>query len=467
MHDYSKFLMQKHIRPQSVGFDVDLDCLNPMLKDWQKLVIQWALRRGRAALFEGCGLGKTFQQLEWAFHVHARECEPVLILCPLAVADQTRREAEKFGIGCEVKVVRDASDIVNGINISNYERLHLFNPQAFKGVVLDESSILKSFMGSTKQRLIAAFRDTPYKLCCTATPAPNDRVELGNHSEFLGVMPLAEMQARWFVNDGFKSNKYRLRRHGESDFWRWVSTWAMCIGSPSDLGFDGSEYVLPPLRIHQHIVESEVPEGELFTITDSVSATEVHQEKRANLTSRVAKILEILDMEDGFGDQWVIWCDTDYEQDAIEKALKGESYVSIRGKDTESAKIQREFAWRSGEFRVMLSKPEIFGYGINWQHCHRLTWFAGYSFEKWYQAVRRLWRYGQDFAVDAHIVMTERESCMMEAITRKSNDHEEMQCEVASLMGSYMRSELGVEDIRLDSYCPKLGMEVPQWLVSK
>lgn len=468
MYDYSEFLAKKHIRPKSMGFDVADFAMNRSLKPWQMMIVKWAARRGRAAIFANCGLGKTLMQLEWARLVHEYAGKsPVLIVCPLAVAEQTAKEASKFRIGCSVNVVRSQSGVMDGVNITNYERLHLFEPNRFSGIVLDESSILKSFMGSTKQKLVSMFRETPFRLCCTATPAPNDRVELGNHSEFLGVMPANEMLARWFVNDGFHAGKYRLRRHGECDFWRWVATWAVGVSSPSDLGFDDSEYKLPPLRIHEHVVESLVPDGFLFAATESVSATEVHREKRTNLEARVAKIREILNAEDGFSDQWVIWCDTDYEQDAIEGALKGESFVSIRGKDAENAKVEREAAWRRGDERVMLSKPEIFGYGINWQHCHRLTWFAGYSFEKWYQAVRRLWRFGQTHPVDAHIVMTEREACMMEAITRKSNEHEQMQSEIAALMGPHMRSELGVEDVSLDSYRPSKRLEVPSWVKSR
>ncbi len=470
--DYPTFISRKRLTTPTTGFMVADGDLSPHLKPWQRLIVKWALRQGRAALFEECGLGKTFQLLEWAKHVTRHTRKPVLVLCPLAVSQQTRREAVKFeihnpdqGIGVDVCGGQGHAAELQ-IGITNYEKLHLFDATAFGGVVLDESSVLKGFTSKTKQALCAAFAATPYKLCATATPAPNDRMELGNHAEFLGVMPSNEMLARWFINDTMKSGGYRLRRHGQRDFWRWVASWAVCIGKPSDLGpeFSDDGYVLPPLRVHEHVVEStSVPDGHLFNPGRNISATSVHQEKRACLAER-AEVVANLVNGDATGDPWAIWCDTNYEADELRPRIPGS--VEIRGSHPDHIKEDRLMGFVDGSFRSLITKSEIAGFGLNFQHCHKTTWFAGYSYERFYQAVRRFWRFGQQHPVDVHIVMSDAEESIKKTLDRKQREHAEMQSEMAELMREGMLESL-YERKRLMPVKYTQPMKVPQWIKSK
>ena len=435
---YQEFLNRKHVRQVKSGFDVADRDINQRLFPWQREIVRWALRCGRAALFEDCGLGKTAQQLVWSRHIFLHTNRPVFILCPLAVQRQTEREAVKFGIDVPVKVCETQDDVVGGINISNYEKLHHFDTSVFEGVVLDESSILKAYTGATKRALCDLFASTPYRLACTATPAPNDRMELGNHSEFLGVMPSDDMLARWFINDGGKAGTYRLRKHGERDFWRWMASWSVCISSPKDIGFDDSGFNLPPLNTIEHVIDCKPEEGYLFAVPRQVSATNVHKEKRAYLAERADKVAEIVN---GNTDSWAVWCDTDYEADALSSRIP--DAVEVRGSNSEKIKEQRLQSFGDGTSRAIITKPEIGGFGLNWQHVHKTTWFAGFSYEKFYQAIRRLWRFGQQFPVDVHVVRTVNEGSIVETIDRKRKQHAEMQREMASLMADGMREELG------------------------
>lgn len=410
-----------------------------------------------------CGLGKTLQQLEWASQVCRHTGGDVLLLCPPAVQWQTSTESVKFGIATPAKICESQADVVSGITITNYEKLHKFDTSKFVGVVLDESSILKSYTGKTKQALVSQFSQTPYRLACTATPAPNDRMELGNHAEFLGVMPSNEMLARWFVNSGDKVGAYRLRKHGEADFWRWVASWAVCISSPNDIGFDSSGYILPSLEIREHVIESGVPAGYLFAPSESISATNVHQEKRAALAERASVVASLVNND---SDPWVIWCDTDYEADAIAKLVP--DAVEVRGSHAGSLKESRLIDFINGKTRVLITKSEIAGFGLNFQHCHKTTWFAGYSYERWYQAIRRFLRYGQTHTVECHVVRTEREESIMDAVRRKTEQHQEMSREMAGMMQIGMAKELGLaKTSTLQKYEPARSVAVPGWLQSK
>ncbi len=372
----------------------------------------------------------------------------------------------RFGINVGVQVCETQGDVRAGINITNYEKLHHFAPSIFAGVVLDESSVLKNYTGVTKRTLIESFTRTPYKLACTATPAPNDRKELGNHAEFLGVMPSNEMLARWFINDSMKSGGYRLRKHGERDFWNWVASWAVCISKPSSIGYSDEGYDLPPLNVEEHVIAAtNVPAGFLFAPDCKVSATTVHAEKRACLTERTAKLRELIDRNFA-GEQWLIWCDTDYEQDAIEDALPAGQFVSIRGSNMEHQKIDREWKWRNNEIPGMLSKGSIFGMGVNWQHCRNMTWFAGYSYEMFYQAVRRIWRFGQKRPVNVHIILSDAEQSILTALKSKQNEHQEMQSEMAELMRDGMLESL-YERRELRKYQTAKQLQLPAWLASK
>lgn len=459
--NYGEFISSKHIRALKNGFDVCDSDINQSLFDWQRAIVKWALKIGRAALFEDCGLGKTLQQLEWASQVCLHTGGNVLLLCPLAVQWQTAREAEKFGISTPVNVCESQSDVNPGITIANYEKLHHFDTASFVGVVLDESSVLKSYTGKTKRALVEQFCETRFKLACTATPAPNDRMELGNHSEFLGVMPSNEMLARWFVNAGDKVGSYRLRKHGEDNFWRWVASWAVCISSPDDIGFDGSKYALPPLSVHEHVVDCKVPAGFLFQPSEAISATNVHREKRAALEERA---IEVATLVNGDSDFWAVWCDTDYEADALLKLIP--DAVEVRGSHPTKTKEDRLRMFSDGECRVIITKAEVGGFGLNWQHCHKTTWFAGYSYERWYQAIRRLWRFGQTNPVEAHVVRTDREDSIVEAVRRKQQQHQEMQREMSGRMKDGMMEELGIGKT-LRAYSPSKTVIIPSWLKTK
>ena len=465
MSDYRQFLDSKHIRATRSGFDINEDQLPDKLFDWQKLIVKWSLSSGRCALFEECGLGKTFQQLAWADAVVRRENKPVLLLCPIAVGRQTLKEAEKFGIVSDVKIVKDQSEVVTGINITNYERLHLFDASKFVGVVLDESSILKSFTGKIKQQLCESFANTRYKLACTATPSPNDRMEIGNHSEFLGAMPSNEMLSRWFINSGDKVGVYRLRQHGAKDFWRWVASWAVCIDKPSTLGFSDEGYNLPPLQMINHVIvdEDDKPaNGRLFDPGEAISATTVHVEKRKTLDARADKVGEIVN---GNKHTWAIWCDTDYEADALKDRIPGA--IEVRGSHKAEVKEERLEAFTEGRERVIITKAELAGFGLNWQHCHHTTWFAGYSYEKFYQAIRRLWRFGQVNAVECHNVMSEGEQSIANVLGQKSIMHEEMKCEMAEAMREGSLEEIkAIRSLRVNT-TSGVHAVIPGWLKSK
>lgn len=459
---YAAFIASKHGRVKSSGFDVPIEAIDSKLFDWQRTIVQWAVRRGTAALFEDCGLGKTLQQLEWARIVHGHTGENALLLCPLAVQWQTEREAKKFNIDCDVTICESQDDVRGGISITNYEKLHHFDASKFGIVVLDESGILKAYTGATKRKLCDQFANTPYKLACTATPAPNDRMELGNHSEFLGVMPSNDMLARWFINDGGKCGNYRLKRHGSEDFWRWMASWSACISSPEDLGFDGSEFKLPALVPFEHVIECKPEDGYLFAVPRKVSATNVHKEKRAYLAERAAKVAELVNSDD---DAWAVWVDTNYEADAIKKLIP--DAVEVRGSHSDKVKEAGLRGFSDGTHRVIITKSEIGGFGLNWQHAHKTTWFAGYSYEKFYQAIRRLWRFGQKSPVEVHVVRTVSEGSVIDTLQRKQQEHEEMQREMASLMRDGMREEMGLDGGKPRKYEATKRGRIPEWLTTK
>lgn len=460
MNDYREFIAAKRRKLQPLGFEVSEDQLNSSLFDWQRKVVLWALRRGRAALFEECGLGKSLQQLVWAEHVAKRTGKPVILLCPVGVRQQTKREAVKFAIDCNVEVVNRVEDVVNGINLVNYEKLHLFDCSVFGGVVLDESSILKNFTSKTKRQLIEEFARTPYRLACTATPAPNDQKELGNHAEFLGIMPSNEMLSRWFINDTMKAGGYRLKKHATKDYWDWVASWAVCLASPADIGGDDSQYVLPELDVRRHLVTvdpKDAPEGMLFN-TSGISATTIHEEKRLTCNARADMAASLAHQSESC----VIWCDTDYEADALKVRI--DDCVEVRGSIKESAREERFTAFLNGDIKRIITKPQIAGLGLNWQHCNHQV-FAGlsYSFEQYYQAVRRCWRFGQQRPVTVDIVLADSDSAIESAIARKEADHQLMQSGMAEAMKDATLAELGIERER-EIYLPLKTIQLPSFL---
>ena len=355
--NYGDFIADKSRHAPSVGFDVHREQLNPAMFEFQKDVTQWALRRGRAAEFEACGLGKTIQQLEWARLVAEHSKAPVLILAPLAVSSQTVREGEKFGI--PVSYAQSAAQMRSSVTVTNYERLDAFDPSAFGGIVIDEGSILKNFTGAFRNQIIDAFKMTPYRLSCTATPAPNDFMELGNQAEFLGVMTRAEMLAMYFVHDGGSTQDWRLKGHAEDAFWRWVCSWAVLIEKPSDLGYDDGAFRLPPLEIVEHVIPVDHRDahagGSLFAM-EAQNLSEQRSVKRGTISARVAKAAEIANGTDG---PVFVWCELNDEGDALERAIKGA--VQIEGSDTDEWKVdalrwfQGDLCLCQGAFRAKFS----------------------------------------------------------------------------------------------------------------
>lgn len=412
MTTYASFLSGKRQVIPPAGFEVDEKDLNPMLFPFQRAIVRWALHRGRAALFEDCGLGKTPQQLEWARQVHERTGGNVLILCPLAVAAQTVREGEKFSI--TVTYCRSQQDVQPGVNVTNYERLHLFTAGGWAGIVLDESSILKSFDGKTRKLLTEFASEIPYRLCCTATPAPNDLVELTNHAEFLDIMSGKEIIALFFTQDGNTTHAWRLKGHAKDDFWRWLASWSVAVRKPSDIGFDDDGFDLPPLNLTHVIVEPPKPIYTLFPV-EALTMAERRRARRESIDGRVLATASIVNMST---DAFVVWCDLNKESEALAKAIP--DAVEIQGKDSAESKEQAAADFASGKIRVIVSKPSIFGWGLNWQHCHNVV-FVGLSdsYEQFYQAVRRCWRFGQTNPVQVHVIAAETEGAVVKNIQRK------------------------------------------------
>lgn len=467
MTPYKQFILGKQRTAQSFGFEAD--SINRQLFGWQAAVVRWAIRRGRAALFADTGLGKSLMQLAWADCIVREQSTRVLLLCPIGVRSQTIREACKFSIESQVVVANSQDDVRgNGIYVTNYEKLHKFDASKFDGVVLDESSLLKNYVSKTKRQLCDTFKDTRFRLACTATPAPNDHMELGNHADWLGVMPSNEMLSRWFINDTMNAGGYRLRKHAVSDFWAWVCSWALCISKPTDVGqqyaADDELYRLPPLETNYVMVDYEEPppDGSLFA-TASVSATDLHSVKRGSAGARAAKVRELCDDDE----HHIVWCDTDYEADALCRALAGMDYVEVRGSHTESRRESALDAFTSGEKRIIITKPEIAGFGLNWQHCRRVE-FVGlsYSYERFYQAVRRSYRFGQTRKVICNVINTEAEQSVLETVLRKQGQHEAMKAHMADAMRATQIANLTGE-LQREKYQPTLEMEVPAWLSVK
>lgn len=394
------------------------------LFDWQKHIVKWALRQGRASLFEDCGLGKTPQQLEWARQVAIQTESPVLILTPLSVSRQTVKEGIKFGI--EAKIIESQSEVTGaGIWITNYEKLEHFEPHKFGGVVLEESSILKNFTGKTQIMLTEAFSKTPYRLCCTATPSPNDYTEFGQHAAFLGVCSPMQMLATFFINDTFNTGDWRLKKHAEGEFWKWLASWAACVSKPSDIGFSDEGYILPPLNMVTEMVEVDerANNGEDLFKHVTLSATTIHAEMRETSEHRAKRVAELVNNS---SEPWIVWCNTNDEADKLAEYIP--TAVEVRGSETASRKESKIDAFTTGKARVIISKPSICGLGLNWQHCCNVA-FVGlsYSFEDFYQALRRSYRFGQTKQVNAYVIQARTEGAILQSINKKIEKHKVMQ----------------------------------------
>ena len=454
---YRNFLDAKTVDHAPTGIVRDLS--GYPLFPHQRELAEWALRRGRAAIFASTGLGKTRMHLAWGREVADETQLPVIVLAPLAVAEQT--VAEGRAIGVPVTHVRQQSEVVAGVNVCNYERLHRLDPAAFGGVVLDESSIIKHHDAKTFGLLLEAFERTAFKLCATATPAPNDWTELGTHAEFLGVRSRTEMLSEFFVHDGGETQTWRLKGHARHEFWRWVASWGAMIQSPADLSHDDSAYRLPALNVHEHTIKSgQAKAGELFAI-EAQTLSERRDARRASLDERVAACARKVSAESG--EPWIIWCDLNAEGDALRKSIPGA--VEIRGSDTIEEKESRLTAFARGEIRVLVTKPSIAGWGLNWQHCARMA-FVGVtdSFEAYYQAVRRCWRFGQKRPVDVHIFASELEGAVVANLKRKEADALAMGAALSAETAAFVRENvLGVTRER-SPYNPSRRIAAPDFL---
>lgn len=439
LSEYRQYLASKRLEVPDAGIEVGEDAIHPLLFPFQRDITRWALRKGRAAVFAECGLGKTFIQLEWARLVSTHTGQPVLIVAPLSVARQTVREAQKLGI--ELVYARSQSD-AGTLTVTNYEMVAHFDPDRFAGVVLDESSILKALDGKTRQRLTAMFRDTPFRLCCTATPAPNDLAEIGNHSEFLGVLAHHEMLSAFFVHgdlgDGQRQG-WRLKGHAEEAFFRWLASWSMSLRRPSDLGYSDDGYCLPPLEIRPLWVETDyVPQGMLFDTGELHGIQDRIRVRRATLAARVAAAAELVNAN---SDQWILWHGLNDEGEALAKLIP--DGVLLVGSDSPDRKREVLEAFQDGAIRVLITKPTIAGFGMNFQNAYRMAFVGlGDSWEQYYQCIRRCWRFGQTHPVEAVIVLSTAERAIYDNVMRKEAEAARMQERLIQYVRDYERAEL-------------------------
>ena len=458
--NYHDFLKTKEIKSDSVGFEPTSN--NPALFDWQSDIVRWALMKGRSAIFADCGLGKTAMQLQWAAQVSAHTGKPVLICAPLAVAVQTQREGIKFSV--PVTVCRKQCDVQPGVNITNYEMLSHFEADRFSGVVLDESSILKDATSSTRKMLAEMFRDTPFKLCCTATPSPNDYMELGTHSDFLGIMTQPEMLSTFFCHDGGNTSKWRLKGHAETKFFEWVASWACCITNPADLGYDGSAFILPELNIVEIVTKSDNIEddsGQMLLFAETVKT--LNERRAARRNSMGDRVRAAADIANSTKEQVLVWCDLNAESEALTGAINGA--VEVRGSQTPEYKEQAMNGFTDGTNRVLVSKPSIAGWGMNWQQCNTMI-FAGLSdsFEAYYQAMRRCWRFGQTRPVTVYIIISEAEGCVKQNIERKQADAQRMTQELVKFTKDILAAEIRHTVRMSESYITTERMVIPAWI---
>jgi hypothetical protein len=452
--EYDSFLKSKVSYVPNFGHKATP--VNPLLFDFEQAIVEWAVLRGKAAIFADCGMGKTLMQLEWA-----RQSGPnVLIVAPIAVAQQTIEEGKKIGV---VPEFIDRPCDRDGVWITNYEKLKHFVGHQYDAIVLDESGILKSLDGKTRTMLLNEFTNIPRRLCCTATPAPNDISELANHAQFLGVMSRTQMLAQFFVHDSDESGDkgWRLKRHAEDIFWQWVSRWGLYIRKPSDLGFPDGKFILPDLNVSKLEVGTNwKPEGVLFHMGGGGLKAR-RSARKGTIDERVktaaTKIL-------GSSKQWIVWCGLNQEGDMLEKAL-GDKCVQIAGKDSDEDKLSRELIWRSGKVQTLITKAKIFGWGMNWQCCHNMLFLGiGDSYEQYYQAIRRCWRFGQTREVNVLIVASSAEQDVVNNVNRKEIDAASMSENIVKHAEKSMKEAVcGIENNAKETYDPKVEMNLPQW----
>lgn len=453
LQEYRAFIAARAPAAKLAGFNPKP--INPAAKVHQEAVLRFALERGKSAAFLDTGLGKSFIELEFARQCADETGKPSLILTPLAVAGQMVREGQKFGI--EARQIREQHEVGAGVMVANYERLPKLDPATFGAVVLDESSILKSFGGKTSTALCEFFKSTPYKLAATATPAPNDHMEIGQHSDFLGVMPGPEMLSRWFIADQKQMGAYRLKGHAAKAFWQWVASWSRCATLPSDLGGDDTGYILPEIERRMHVVQADrmvgVDEGMLFRIPE-MSATSFHAEKRLTLKQRCDMAAELAAHDKPV----TIWCETNEESTALAKMIDGA--IEVRGDLDPDEKERRLLGFADGQYRAIVTKPKLAGFGVNWQHCaHAVFASISFSYEQHYQAVRRSHRFGQSEMVRNDIVIADTEAQVWNIVQRKSQDHDRMKRSMADAM----RDAQNESGLRV-SYGDRSKLRFPTWL---
>ena len=448
---YEDFIKDKQFLIKSSGLFVKRSELNANMFDFQKDIVRWALAKGRSAIFADCGLGKTLMQLEWAQKIVENTKQSVLIVAPLSVSYQTQKEGEKFGY--VVNVCASQHDVKYGINITNYEKLDKFVANKFGGVVLDESSILKSFSGKIRNQMISMFCNVPFKLCCTATPAPNDYMELGNHSEFLGVMTRSEMLSMFFVHDGGDTSKWRLKGHAQSVFWEWMASWSVFINNPENLGYNDNGYVLPKLRVNEIVVDGDEP------INIKLSLTERREARRESLQARCEAAANLVNNSNS---QWLVWCDLNAESDLLYQLIQDSK--DVRGSDNSAYKQKCMNAFTNKRLKCLISKPSIAGFGMNWQNCHNVI-FVGLSdsYEQYYQAVRRCWRFGQKHSVNVYIIIAAKEGCVKQNIERKQKDALAMQNAMIELTKEITKKELRKTVRMIEKYNAERKIILPEW----
>ena len=460
---YDEFINSKLLVKTNDVLNVDRSELNDTLFDYQKDLVVWALKLGKSAIFADTGLGKTFMQLEWARMINEKKNKPVLIVAPLAVTSQTQEEALKLNL--HIKYAKEQSECINGINITNYERLDKFESDYFIGIVLDESSILKSFTGVYRKLLIDNFRNTEFKLACSATPAPNDYMELGNHSEFLNVMNLTEMLSMFFVHDGGDTSHWRLKGHAVERFWEWVSSWSAIIKNPSDLGYDGQKHKLPELIENNIVVQSDNCNKDMLFSMPANSLDERRLAQKNSFNDRIKKTVEIV--KSNPDEQWLIWCNYNDEANELKKLLS--ESVNVQGSDEPEIKAKNLLSFGKGEIKYLITKPKIASFGLNWQSCHNIIFCSlNDSYEQYYQSIRRCYRFGQKNKVNVYRVLSYDEINILDNIERKHNEFQYMQKKMSIYTKKYVRENLQVKFKEMDkSYNPQIEIKLPEWLVSE
>lgn len=437
--EYIEFLQKKQTSIESSGFDLMDSEMNEKLFPFQKYCVKRAVKAGRFAMFEDCGLGKTLQQLEWAYQVQKHINQPVLILAPLGVIGQTIQEGVKFGYEVkEIGLTVFDQDLKAGIYITNYDNMDNIDSYLFGGVVLDESSILKNFNGKIRNELIASFKETKYKLCCTATPSPNDTTELCNHAEFLNVMSRNEMLAMYFVHDGGSTSDWRLKGHAKQAFWDFVSTWAVMLSKPGDIGFSNEGYELPELKVIEDYIETPKRNNGMLFNDVAVSATGYHNELRETINERMKRVSEIVNSS---SDSWIVWIGHDEEGDLLRKMIPGA--VEVKGSDNKQKKKDNLLGFGKGEFRVLITKLKIAQFGLNYQNCHNQIFASlDFSFESTYQGIRRSYRFGQEYDVNIHLIVTDTMQNVRKSFEDKQSAFYEMQRAMTHAMNRNIKNEL-------------------------